>query len=137
MVRDLRRRRLGGGPRGGIGRRPDIRRDWEIALSLGFPSRRLLYAVLSSRELSELRAAWALEPRSGFRGDLQAGTVAAAIYNVNRKKGSESLDALDLTPDYDDPAQYEESPLAEISEEEADQVSDQLVAWAEQFQKKE
>ncbi|MFJ9558047.1 hypothetical protein ACIRPH_29940 [Nocardiopsis sp. NPDC101807] len=75
-----------------------------------------LLARISSRELTE----WAVyERRAGplgaRRGDIQSAIVAAAVYNVNRRKGAKPIDPEKLLPTWDD-YQSEEQMWAAIRE---------------------
>ncbi len=47
-------------------------------------SPRRFLAEHTSREVTEWMAYYQLEPRGEDRGDLRAGSIAAAVYNVNR-----------------------------------------------------
>ena len=55
-----------------------------------------LLARVSSQELTDWMAYYALEPFGQERGDLQAGVVASTVYNVNRGKGDKALAPADF-----------------------------------------
>lgn len=82
--------------------RPERELYFRLAAHLGMTVAELL-ARISSRELTE----WAVYerragPLGGRRGDIQAAIITAAIYNVNRKKGSKPIDPEKLLPKWDD-----------------------------------
>ena len=54
---------------------------------------------MSSREFTEWAAYDKLDPIGGVRGDIQAGIVAATVYNSNRGKGK-VLSAKDFMPKF-------------------------------------
>src|SRR5581483_3543938 len=53
---------------------------------------------LTARQFREWQDAYELEPWGETRVDLAAAIVAAAIYNVHRKKGAKSVNPIDLMP---------------------------------------
>jgi hypothetical protein len=61
-----------------------------------------LLSRISSRELSEWQAYYAMEPFGGERDDLQAGLVASTIANVNRdpKKRKQAYTPQDFLPKF-------------------------------------
>ena len=82
--------------------RPEREFAFRLAAHLGMTVAELLSRI-SSRELTE----WAVYerrtgPLGGRRGDIQAAIVAAAVYNVNRKKGAKAVDPEKLIPAWDD-----------------------------------
>lgn len=67
------------------------------ALRLGRTPREFLESV-SSLELAELAAFDSIDPIGDWRGDLQAGIVAAAIGNSTRSEKTAPYKALDFMP---------------------------------------
>lgn len=55
---------------------------------------------LSSRELTEWMAYYALEPFGEERGDMRAGIVASTLYNVHRGKNTRAATPEDFMPKY-------------------------------------
>lgn len=90
-----------------------------LAAHLGYTVRDLL-DQLTSRELAEWRAFERIEgPLGGLRGDVQAGIVAAQIYNANRGKTDPVKKPAEFVPRWDKPQQ---------------QTPDQLLAAAQSMQ---
>lgn len=59
-----------------------------------------LLSRVSSRELSEWRAYYGLEPFGEDRADLRAGIVASTMANVFRKSGTNPYKAQDFMPKF-------------------------------------
>jgi len=62
-----------------------------------------LLSRISSRELTEWRAYYALEPFGDDRADLRAGVIAATTANVFRKSGTPPYKARDFMPKFGGP----------------------------------
>ena len=59
-----------------------------------------LLSRTSSRELTEWRAYYALEPFGEDRADLRAGVIASTMANVFRKSGTPPYKAQDFMPKF-------------------------------------
>lgn len=73
-----------------------------MALALGWPSVAWGLAHISSRELAEWQAFYALEPFGDWRADLRSAIVASVIANANRdaKKRHKPFAFKDFMPDF-------------------------------------
>jgi len=60
-----------------------------------------LLSRISSRELTEWRAYYGLEPFGEDRADLRAGIVASTMANVFRKSGAKPYKAQDFMPRFE------------------------------------
>lgn len=60
-----------------------------------------LLSRISSRELTEWRAYYGLEPFGEDRADLRAGIVASTMANVFRKSGTKPYKAQDFMPRFE------------------------------------
>jgi hypothetical protein len=69
---------------------------------------------ISSRELSEWMAYYRLEPFGDERGDLQAGIVASAVYNVYRDpRKTDPFEPRDFLLEFAEPEE-EEKPSEQV-----------------------
>ena len=89
-----------------------------LALALG----KFLWEVDELMPLPELHEWMWFDERSpigDIRGDIQAGTVAAIIANVNRKKGAKPYSATDFVPKFGRPKQQSD-----------DEIESKIMSWA-------
>ncbi len=69
----------------------------------------------NSRELTEWRAYYSLEPFGEERADLRAGIIAATIANIYRDKNTKAYKPVDFIPQFDKPKQQDwQSMLAQV-----------------------
>jgi hypothetical protein len=70
-----------------------------------------MLSCIDSKELAEWMAFNQIEPIA-YRGDLQAGIVAATIANANRGKDGQPFQPIDFMPLLDKPEQTEDEMKA-------------------------
>lgn len=71
---------------------------FELALALGFPHPRHLLAELTSQEVTEWMAFYALRPFGYARESKLHGVLAAFFYNANRGEGQRSVAWQEIFP---------------------------------------
>lgn len=81
--------------------RSERRFYFRLALALGWPSVAWGLARISSRELTEWREFYRLEPFGEERADYRAALIAAVIANANRRKGQKPFAVKDFMPDFE------------------------------------
>lgn len=86
-----------------------------------------LLRQMSAQQLEEWRAYYELEPWGGVRGDLQAGIVASALWNIyrDRRKRSEPFEPGDFVLSFEgeqEPASDQQEPVKQMTPEEVNRV---------------
>lgn len=79
-------------------------------MALGWSVRQVY--EMDADEFADWLAFEQLEPFGGIAHDYRAGLAAAAVYNVNRKKGTDPVKPLDLIPWAHEPRDPAEDSMA-------------------------
>jgi hypothetical protein len=92
---------------------------------------------VSSCELTEWAAFYALEPFGEERADLRAGIISATVANVNRGEKQEPLAAADFMPKFDREVDEEMADEEAASDDESEAVPEDPEAWREMLKRVE